>query len=170
MSLEQFDQHIRGMYEGETVAPPAGLEDAVFGQLNRVRWTQRAVMAVLMISAVGAGYWGLANSQSEEVVEKTSVVKDAVAAPEQSRADEAVAKPEVMEQVALPSTISTHAVSPPFTQPQAEQEMHSNSMEQLETIQAIPASSLGTDDLDSGNIQVKTEDHWVIPVVVKLKH
>jgi hypothetical protein len=170
MSLEQFDQHIRGMYEGESVVPPAGLEDAVFGQLNRMRWTQRAVVAVLMVSAVGAGYWGLANSQSEEVVEKTSIVQEAVAAPEESRADEAVAKPEVLEQVALPSTISTHAVSPPFTQPHVAQKMPSNSIEQLETLQTIPASSLGTGDLDSGNIQVKTEDHWVIPVVVKLKH
>ncbi len=170
MSLEQFDQHIRGMYEGESVAPPAGLEDAVFGQLNRMRWTQRAVVAVLMVSAVGAGYWGLAHSQIEEAVEKTSIMQEVVVAPEESRVDEAVAEPEVLEQIQLPSTISTHAASPPFTQPHAAQEMPSNPTEQLETIQAIPASSLGTADLDSGNIQVKTEDHWVIPVVVKLKH
>lgn len=62
MKLDAFDQYIHDQYQGYEVTPPAALEQAVMGRLNRAKWARRLGSGAALVALVAAGYWGLAPS------------------------------------------------------------------------------------------------------------
>ena len=60
MKLDAFDQYIHDQYQGYEVKPPAAMEQAVMGRLNRAKWARRLGSGAALVALLAAGYWGFA--------------------------------------------------------------------------------------------------------------
>ena len=54
---EQFDDRVKRMLEGESIAPPANLEERLFAQLAPSPWPKRLGLSMGVLLVCGAGWW-----------------------------------------------------------------------------------------------------------------
>jgi len=97
---DTFTSHIQGLYDGHEVAPPQGMKDAVFNQLDSESSGVSSGMTsklILGAAVVIVGFAWFYMPDQETVVEEAIVVEQIVVADEAVVSDEAVVVEKVVE-------------------------------------------------------------------------
>ena len=179
----QFDDRVKRMFQGESIAPPASLEERLFAQLAPSPWPKRLGLSMGVLLVCGAGWWsalsepdGALNVLSIETVSDITSAAEIVVLP--------VASDEVAPKESLESreTIDTAQVeetlvgtltgkhTPTVTEQQAETETSIMNQQALESLGRLPVESIPLENSEASTLQKANEDQWVLPVVVKLKN
>ena len=175
MKAEEFDQYVRAQFQGDAVAPPAGMEQAVFAAVAAERTGRRrawSAAALLMTAAAGTALWLSAPEPAASLpvqdapVESVAPVQDeADASPnafdraERSIVEEAPVSAEATGQQ-TPSSDARTATAQPTHEPQPES---------LEPVASRGVGPLSTDEkVDAAELQQKEKETWVLPAVVKV--
>jgi hypothetical protein len=98
---DTFTSHIQGLYDGHEVAPPQGMKDSVFNQLDSEASGVSGLTskAVLVAAVVIVGFAWFLMPETDVVVEPEIVVEQVVVADEAVVADEVVVVEEAVEVV-----------------------------------------------------------------------
>lgn len=181
---QQFDDRVKRMFQGESVAAPSHLEERVFAQLAPAPWSKRLGLTggVLLICAVG---WWSALDDSSESMELT---------PKQTSAEISVVEPAPIREdvVDFGETngsveFQSDGVSSAGQAKQGDSaEVHPNGLMKeegttdasslqsetflLELLDRVPAVSIDLDSSSPSNLKQATEEQWVMPAVVKVKN
>ncbi len=101
---DTFTSHIQGLYDGHEVAPPQGMKDSVFNQLDSEASGVSGLTskAVLVAAVVIVGFAWFLMPETDVVVEPEIVVEQVVVADEAVVADEVVV---VEEAVVIEETV-----------------------------------------------------------------
>lgn len=180
---EQFDDRVKRMFQGESIAPPANLEERLFAQLAPSPWPKRLGLSMGVLLVCGAGWWnalseseGALNVPSIETVSDIAVAAETVAVP--------VASDEVDPKASLESleTMDTSQVeeapvrtkpgkhAPRVTEQQADTEPSTLNQQALQSLERLPVESIPLESLEASTLQETNQNQWVLPAVVKLKN
>jgi len=106
---DTFTSHIQGLYDGHEVAPPQGMKDSVFNQLDSEASGVSGLTskAVLVAAVVIVGFAWFLMPETDVVVEPEIVVEQVVVADEAVVADEVVVVEEavVVEETVVASSV-----------------------------------------------------------------
>ena len=106
---DTFTSHIQGLYDGHEVAPPQGMKDSVFNQLDSEASGVSGLTskAVLVAAVVIVGFAWFLMPETDVVVEPEIVVEQVVVADEAVVADEVVVVDEavVVEETVVASSV-----------------------------------------------------------------
>lgn len=175
MKAEEFDQYVRAQFQGDAIAPPAGVEQAVFAAVAAERTGRRrawSAAALLMTAAAGTALWLTAPEPAASLpvqdapVESVAPVQDEAVVPPDAfdRADrsifeEAPAAAEATEQLTPSSDVRTAKAQP----------THEPQPESLEPVASRGVGPLSTDEeVEAAELQQKEKETWVLPAVVKV--
>ena len=180
---EQFDDRVKRMFQGESIAPPANLEERLFAQLAPSPWPKRLGLSMGVLLVCGAGWWGALsepevalNVPSIETVSDIASAAEIVALP--------VASDEVDPKASLESleTMDTSQVeeapvrtkpgkhAPRVTEQQADTEPSTLNQQALQSLERLPVESIPLESLEASTLQETNQNQWVLPAVVKLKN
>ena len=186
MKEERFDQYVRSQFEGEAIAPPAHIEEAVFSALTaaqRRNQLRRGAAGVLLVGACAVGMWlnnssEVAHPYSPASSEQPTLVPasmPAVAAEDHSTVETggASAAEAIVEQPTS-AILETSAMN--RTQPVVAARSsapRSDAMERPESMNEAQAKELNSLALPAGNhpaeLLEKQEETWIMPATVKVK-
>ncbi len=180
---EQFDDRVKRMLEGESIAPPANLEERLFAQLAPSPWPKRLGLSMGVLLVCGAGWWsalsepeGALNVPSIEIGSDIASAAEIVVVP--------VASDEVDPKASLESleTMETSQVeeapvrtklekrAPKVTEQQADMEHSTLNEQALQSLERLPVESIPLENAETSTLQETNQNQWVLPAVVKLKN
>lgn len=185
---DTFTSHIKGLYEGHEVAPPKGMQDSVFNQLDSqansgvsssVSMTSKAVLVAAVV-LVGAAWYLMPTNEEvviEEIATQEVVVEKAVI--EEVEEEEVVVEKAVVEEVAVEEVASTVVVpaetkSIDSSDPVAEVEKTTVVSEKVETpsVVATPPVKVVKETEEpkvKEEVKEKKEDvEWVLPAKLEV--
>ena len=168
MEWNVWDEQVRGMYAGEQLAPPAGIEAAVFRRLDRMRWMRRMAGGLVVSAVAVGGYFAMPTSDTPAVpkeVQPTEVQaapvggETAVPAAGSAPADAPVHTAPPVRRVGgtkpLPTPVDAIADEKPGVAPGAAR--------RLEPARVEPGAAAGLQQRTDG------EDRWVLPARIEVK-
>ena len=180
---EQFDDRVKRMFQGESIAPPANLEERLFAQLAPSPWPKRLGLSMGVLLVCGAGWWsalsepeGALNVPSHETSSEITSAAEAVAQP--LALDEVAPKASVesletkvvSEPDATPVHVAIEKNVPRVTAQQAATESSELNHQVLESLERLPVESISLENSEVSALQESNDDQWVLPAVVKLKN
>ena len=169
MEWNVWDEQVRGMYAGEHLAPPAGIEAAVFRRLDRLRWMRRLAGGLVVSAVAIGGYVAMPATESPVVPQEEQQVEVQMpAADARVPADPATAA-EVPAGSAAGDPLARRAqggrqpvepaqavvAEPPTGAPAAAR--------RLDPAQVAPEPAAGLQQRAQG------EDRWVLPARIEVK-
>ncbi len=180
---DTFTSHIKGLYEGHEVAPPKGMQDSIFNQLDSqansgdsssVSMTSKAVLVAAVV-LVGAA-WYLMPTNEEVVIEEISieevVVEEVVV--EKAVVEEVVVEEVVVEEVASTVVVPAETKSIESSNPVVEVEKTTVASEKVETpsVVATPPVEVVKETEEpkvKEEVEEKKEDvEWVLPAKLEV--
>lgn len=180
---EQFDDRVKRMFQGESIAPPVHLEERMFAQLAPSPWPKRLGLSVGVLLVCGAGWWSTLSETegalfvpSHETVSEIPSAAETVALPlvgdevAPKASAESLETNAISEFEATPaqSTIEKHV--PQTTDQQAATEPSLLNHHVLESLGRLPLGSIPLENSEVSTLQQSTDEQWVLPAVVKLKN
>ena len=180
---EQFDDRVKRMFQGESIAPPANLEERLFAELAPSPWPKRLGLSMGVLLVCGAGWWsalsepeGALNVPSIETVSDMASAAEIVAVP--------VASDKVAPKASLESleTMETSQVeeapvrtkpgkhAPKVIEQQADTEPSTLNQQALQSLERLPVESIPLESSEASTLQEINQNQWVLPAVVKLKN
>ena len=168
---EQFDDRVKRMFQGESIAPPANLEERLFAQLAPSPWPKRLGLSMGVLLVCGAGWWS-ALSEPERALNVPSIetVSDMASAAEIVALP--VASDEVDPKAFLESleTMDTSQVEELQVRTKPDTEPSTPDIQALQSLQRLPVESISLENPEASTLQETDQDQWVLPAVVKLKN
>jgi hypothetical protein len=180
---DTFNSHIKGLYEGHEVAPPKGMQDSIFNQLDSqansnvsssVSMTSKAIFVAAVV-IVGAA-WYLMPTNEEVVIEEISteevVVEEVVV--EKAVAEEVVVEEAVVEEVASTVVVPAETKSIETSNPVVDEEGATVVSEKVETPSVVATPSVEVvketeEPKIKEEVEEKKEDvEWVLPAKLKV--
>ena len=168
MEWNVWDEQVRGMYAGEQLAPPAGIEAAVFRRLDRMRWMRRMAGGLVVSAVAVGGYFAMPATDTPAVpkeVQRTEVqaapvgveaaVPVAVSAPAEVPVH--TAQPVRRVGAARPMPTSTESVA------KDKPEGAPGTARRIDPAQVEPGAAAGLQQRAQG------EDRWVLPARIEVK-
>ena len=168
---EQFDDRVKRMFQGESIAPPANLEERLFAQLAPSPWPKRLGLSMGVLLVCGAGWWsalsepeGALNVPSIETVSDIASAAEIVAVP--------VASDEVDPKASLESleTMETSQVEELQVRTEPDTEPSTLNQQALQSLERLPVESIPLESSEASTLQETNQNQWVLPAVVKLKN
>lgn len=168
---EQFDDRVKRMFQGESIAPPANLEERLFAQLAPSPWPKRLGLSMGVLLVCGAGWWsalsepeGALNVPSIETVSDIASAAEIVAVP--------VASDEVDPKASLESleTMDTSQVEEAPVRTEPDTEPSTLNQQALQSLERLPVESIPLESSEASTLQETNQNQWVLPAVVKLKN
>jgi hypothetical protein len=170
---DTFTSHIKGLYEGHEVAPPKGMQDSVFNQLDSqansgvsssVSMTSKAVLVAAVV-LVGAA-WYLMPTNEEVVIEEIATQEVVV--------EKAVVEEVAVEEVASTVVVPAETKSIDSSNPVVEVEKTTVVSEKVETpsIVATPPVEVVKETeepkVKEEVIEEKEDVEWVLPAKLEV--
>ncbi len=168
---EQFDDRVKRMFQGESIAPPANLEERLFAQLAPSPWPKRLGLSMGVLLVCGAGWWsalsepeGALNVPSIETVSDIASAAEIVVVP--------VASDEVDPKASLESleTMETSQVEEIQVRTEPDTEPSTLNQHALQSLERLPVESIPLESSEASTLQETNQNQWVLPAVVKLKN
>ncbi|MGA1374885.1 MAG: hypothetical protein ACO3YQ_08780 [Flavobacteriales bacterium] len=164
MEWNAWDEQVRGLYAGEQLAPPAGVEAAVFRRLDRWRWMRR-LAAGCAVGAVALGGY-VAFPAAEEPVSEQPVAPVLLVSPAAEIAEPAGVQPQENAEAARPeATVQKNSVSPAASAP----EMAAEQPAVVGTARRIEPSRMHGLDREERLRRSDAEERWVLPASIEVK-
>lgn len=180
---EQFDDRVKRMFQGESIAPPANLEERLFAQLAPSPWPKRLGLSMGVLLVCGAGWWS-ALSEPERALNVPSIETGSDIASAAEIVALPVASDEVdpkaflesletmetseFEEEPVPTKQRKHA--PKVTEQQADTEHATLNQQALHSLERLPVESIPLENSEASTLQETNQNQWVLPAVVKLKN
>ena len=180
---EQFDDRVKRMLEGESIAPPANLEERLFAELAPSPWPKRLGLSMGVLLVCGAGWWS-ALSEPERALNVSSIETGSDIASAAEIVALPVASDEVDPKAFLESleTMETSQVeeapvrtkpgkhAPKVIEQQADTEPSTLNQQALQSLERLPVESIPLESSEASTLQETNQNQWVLPAVVKLKN
>ena len=175
---DTFTSHIKGLYEGHEVAPPKGMQDSVFNQLDSqansgvsssVSMTSKAVLVAAVV-LVGAA-WYLMPTNEEVVIEEIATQEVVV---EKAVVEEVAVEEVVVEEVASTVVVPAETKSIVTSNPVVEVEKTTVVSEKVETPSVVATPPVEVVKETEGPkvkeevIEKKEEVEWVLPAKLEV--
>lgn len=186
MKEVRFDQYVRSQFEGEAIAPPAHIEEAVFSALaatQRRNQLRRGAAGVLLVGACAVGMWlnnsaDVAHSLPAVSTEQPALVPaslPAVAVEDRSTVETggASAAETIVDQPtsAIQETRPIHRTQPSASARSSDPK--SDAMERPGSMKEAQAKELNSLAWPDGNnpaeLLEKQTETWIMPATVKVK-
>jgi hypothetical protein len=180
---EQFDDRVKRMFQGESIAPPASLEERLFAQLAPSPWPKRLGLSMGVFLVCGAGWWGALSDPevaltvpsletASEITSATEtevlpLVSDGIAPKASVESLQTMVSSEDEGTSARP-TAEKHV--PRVTDQQSGTDLSTKNQQALESLERLPVGSIPLENTEESTLQKSNEDQWVLPAVVKLKN
>jgi len=180
---DTFTSHIKGLYEGHEVAPPKGMQDSIFNQLDSqansgvsssVSMTSKAVLVAAVV-LVGAAWYLMPTNEEvviEEIATQEVVVEEVVV--EKAVVEEVVVEEVVVEEVASTVVVPAETKSIDSSNPVVEVEKTTVVSEKVETplVVATPPVEVVKETEEpkvKEEVKEKKEDvEWVLPAKLEV--
>ncbi len=168
---EQFDDRVKRMFQGESIAPPANLEERLFAQLAPSPWPKRLGLSMGVLLVCGAGWWS-ALSEPEGALNVPSIETRSDIASAAEIVTVPVASDEVAPKASLESleTMDTSQVDDLQVLTKPDTEPSTPNQQALQSLERFPVESIPLESLEASTLQETNQNQWVLPAVVKLKN
>jgi hypothetical protein len=181
---QQFDDRVKRMFQGESVAPPAHVEERLFAQLAPSPWAKRLGLTGGVLLICAAGLWNALD-------ESSATMEAAPLAPptESLSIETATISKEVTDLASANGTVEFHsemssssdrsvqsssagASSNGLTKEEVLSKESSTQIESpsLQSLDRVPASPIDLDCALPSDLQQAPEEQLVLPAVVKVKN
>ena len=174
---EQFDGRVKRLFQAESVAPPAELEERLFSQLNPSPWPKRLGIGAVIVAVSFAGWYGsvseLDKSEPLPLLESVSkaqpeVELSAIPVELNAAADVPVLPEKRIDGEAEDETVSAQADEHPSNQKAPLESTKPLEHVQMDPLNRVPVTEIPGEDPDASTLQEGRKE-WVLPAVVKLK-
>jgi hypothetical protein len=163
MEWNVWDEQVRGMYAGEQLAPPAGIEAAVFRRLDRMRWMRRMAGGLVVSAVAVGGYFAMPATDTPAVpmeVQAAPVgVETAVPVAVSAPAEVNVHTAQPVRRVGAARPMPTSAESVEKDKPEGAP----GTARRIDPAQVEPGAAAGLQQRAHG------EDRWVLPARIEVK-
>ncbi len=177
---EQFDGHVRRMFQGESVSPPIHLEERVFAQLAPSPWPKRLGLGFGVLLVCFAGWKGMLSEpdkpQVQSPFEAGSEIQgeiEGAAFPVVSEGTDGSIDPNMSEGVFVeePKQIQSDKVIREAVNctELSKNNTISQNQKAIESLERLPLESISVENAEESKLQ-ESEEQWVLPAVVKLKN
>jgi len=156
------------MYAGEQLAPPAGIEAAVFRRLDRMRWMRRLAGGLVVSAVAVGGYFAMpadaGKAQPQEVVAQPQpVVAQPVVAESAVAETAAPARVPAAVPAARRSSGTAAGAATAAAEPAAKPEGAPGTARRIDPAQVESGKAVGLQQRAAG------EDRWVLPARIEVK-
>ena len=195
---DQFEQHVRGLYEGLEAPSPSTTKDAVFNALDQKSSTSYSGAALLVAaSLIAVGVWFMSSEgQPEQPIHEQPIVVDDISEDivvETAKETVTVILEDVPEDVATEIFEETTTEEPTFVDVSAEEVVEEvseeevadpiDNMEVADKLEEVVAEDLQVEEIKElvAPVEVKTtesaekeledkkEVEWVLPASIKVE-
>ena len=164
MEWNAWDEQVRGLYAGEQLAPPAGVEAAVFRRLDRWRWMRR-LAAGCAVGAVALGGY-VAFPAAEEPVSEQPAAPVLLVSPATEMVEPAGVQPQENAEAARPeATVQKN----PVKQTASEPETAEDQPVAVGAARRIEPSRMHGLDREERLRRSDAEERWVLPASIEVK-
>lgn len=175
---KRFDDRVKRMFQAESVAPPAELEERLFSQLRPSPWPKRLGLSVAVVLISLVGWQGLVSeTEGSDAPANQESMPDAnhevvtLAAPERQNASIEAVPP--VEELPLGEAEQEFLSVEEYDSAIFEEKHLTHSERKtpilLQALDRVPIATIVEDDFEALELQEKPNE-WVLPAVVKLKN
>lgn len=177
---EQFDGHVRRMFQGESVSPPIQLEERVFAQLAPSPWPKRLGLGFGVLFVCFAGWKGMLSEpdkpQLQSPFEAGSEIQgetQGAAFPVVSDGTDGSIDPDMSEGFVVDEPKHSQSDKVNHEAVNWAELSENNTILQnekaVESLERLPLESISNENAEESKLQ-ESEEQWVLPAVVKLKN